>query len=501
MSSVQQYKMYINSEWVSSASGETFDVYNPGTSEIIARVPKGNSEDVKKAVDSARHAFDRGVWSNKTVGERSKILWKLADLVEQNLEFLATLESKNQGKTIKYSRESDFPFIIDNLRFFASACRMLEGKAAGEYSGMGTSIIRREPLGVVAGIVPWNYPLYIAVWKFAPALAAGNSVIIKPASYTPLTTLEVAKLAEKAGVPKGAFNVVTGPGEIVGSALAESKKVDMISLTGDTETGKKIMSLASSNVKRVHLELGGKAPLIILPDADLRAAIEGAVVGAFWNTGQDCTAVTRVYVQEKIQKKIAKHLAARAKNFRIGNQLHPKTDMGPMVSFKQRESVEKYILSGKEQGAKIVVGGERPAGKVFEKGAFLKPTIFTNVHEKMKICQEEIFGPVLTVHGYSDIDDAIEKANNTIYGLASSVWGKNITDCMKVANSLNFGTVWINEHGILVSEMPNGGFKQSGFGKDLSLYSFEEYTRVKHVYIDQTGLARKPWHYVVYGEK
>ncbi len=501
MPSPTLYKMYINGEWISSASGEMFDVINPANSEVIARVPKGNAEDAKRAVDAARHAFDRGSWSKKTVAERSKVLWKLADLVEQNLDFLATLESKNQGKTIKYSRESDFPFIIDNLRFFAGACRMLEGKAAAEYSGMGTSIIRREPLGVVAGIVPWNYPLYIAVWKFAPALAAGNSVIIKPASYTPLTTLEVAKLAEKAGVPKGVFNIVTGPGEIVGTALAENKKVDMISLTGDTETGKKIMSLAAANVKRVHLELGGKAPLIILLDADLRAAIEGAVVGAFWNTGQDCTAVTRVYAPEKIRKKISKHIAARAKKFRIGNQLDEKTDMGPMVSFKQREHVEKYILSGKEQGAKIAFGGERPAGKIFEKGAFLKPTIFTNVHEKMKICQEEIFGPVVTVHGYSDINDAIEKANNTIYGLASSVWGKNIIDCMKVANALNFGTVWINEHGILVSEMPHGGFKQSGFGKDLSLYSFEEYTRIKHVYIDQTGLARKPWHYVVYGEK
>ncbi len=501
MPSPAQYKMYINGEWVSSSSREVFDVINPANSEVIAKVPKGNSEDVKKAVDAARHAFDRGVWSSKTAGERSKILWKLADLIEQNLEFLARLESTNQGKTIKYSRESDFPFIIDNLRFFAGAARMLEGKSAGEYSGMGTSIIRREPVGVVAGIVPWNYPLYIAVWKFAPALAAGNTIIIKPASYTPLTILEIAKLAEKAGIPKGVFNIVTGPGEVVGTALAESKKIDMISLTGDTETGKKIMAAASSNVKRVHLELGGKAPLIILPDADLKAAIEGAVVGAFFNTGQDCTAVTRVYTPEKIRKKVIKHLTARVKKFRVGNQLHPKTDMGPMVSFKQRERVEKYIQSGKEQGGKIIVGGERPKGKEFEKGAFIKPTVFTNVHESMKICKEEIFGPVLTVHGYSDVNDAIEKANNTIYGLASSVWGKNITDCMKVANALNFGTVWINEHGILVSEMPHGGFKQSGFGKDLSLYSFEEYTRLKHIYIDQTGLARKPWHYVVYGEK
>lgn len=438
------------------------------------------------------------------------MLWRLAELVEKNLLRLARIESMDVGKTLKYARDSDLPFIIDNLKFFTSASRILHGIAAGEYvdfhsrrqhRGMGTSIIRREPLGVIGEIVPWNYPLYIAVWKIAPALAAGNTIVIKPATYTPLTTLEFAKLVEKAGVPKGVFNVVTGPGEIVGSELAKSKKVDMVALTGDTETGKKIMNMASENVKRVHLELGGKAPFVVLPDADLDAAAEGAVVGGFWNTGQDCTAATRIYIHKDVHDIFLHRLVEKARKFKVGNPLKEKTDMGPLISQKQRERVESYIRSGIDEGAKLVYGGERPHDKECRKGHFLMPTIFDGVMQEMKICQEEIFGPVLSVIEYSTIEEAIEKSNDTIYGLAASVWGSNIRDCFKVANELNFGTVWINEHGILASEMPHGGFKQSGFGKDLSIYSFMEFTRVKHVYVDLTGMQRKPWHSTVYGPK
>jgi betaine-aldehyde dehydrogenase len=499
---VSRYGMYIGGKWISSVSSDYYDVLNPANSEVIAKVPKGNKEDAKKAVDAARESFEKGVWANKSPGERGKALWKLAELFEQRLKYFAQLESLNVGKTIKYARDSDMPFIADNLRFFAGAARMLEGKAVADWTGgMGFSMIKREPIGVVAGIIPWNYPLYIAMWKIAPALAAGNSLVVKPASLTPITLLEFAKLAEQAGIPKGVFNVVTGPGPEVGSELATSSGVDMISLTGDTETGKKIMQMASTNLKRVHLELGGKAPFIVLDDADLNAAAEGAVVGAFWNGGQDCTAVTRVYLPEKHHERFLQLVLSKVKKFRIGDPQDESTDLGPLVSMKHRERVERYIEVGEEEGAKKIYGGNRPKGKQFDRGAYLTPAIFSGLESDMRICQEEIFGPVLSVGTYEDRDDAVEKANGVSYGLASSVWGKDIRNCMEVASSLKFGTVWINEHGILASEMPHGGYKQSGFGKDLSMYSFDEYTQVKHIYVDRTGLARKPWHYVVYGKK
>ncbi len=495
----KQYKMFINGEWQSASSGETFPVINPATEKVIARVAKGTKEDARKAIDAARAAADKGVWGSKTPAERSAALYKLAELVEKNSAFFAKLESMNVGKTLKYASESDLPFIIDNLKFFAGAARLLEGKSAGEYSGMGTSIIRREPLGVVASIVPWNYPLFIAVWKIAPALAAGNTMVIKPASYTPLTLLEFTRLVEKAGIPKGVFNVVTGSGEVIGNEFAGSKKVDMVAFTGDTETGKKIMQQASSNLKRVHLELGGKAPLIVLPDADIETVAQGAVVGAYWNSGQDCTAVTRVIIPEKIYSRVSKRMAEKAKKFRLGNPLDRKTDMGPLVSARQRERVEGFIQKGVDDGARVLVGGEKPAN--LKKGFFLEPTILADASQDMSICREEIFGPVVAVYSYGKLDEAIEKANSVDYGLAASVYGKDITSCIKVANKLNFGTVWVNEHGILCSEMPHGGFKQSGFGKDLSMYSMEEYTRIKHVYIDLTGKAVRPWHYTVFHGK
>lgn len=492
-----QYKMYINGRWTSSSSGATFEVINPATETIIARVPKGTREDAQKAIAAARAAFDTGVWSEKLPSERAAILWKLADLVQENAAHLAKLETLQVGKTIKYSTDSDLPFIIDNLRFFAGAARLLEGTAAAEYSGTGTSIIRREPIGVVGAIVPWNYPLFIAVWKLAPALAAGNTMVIKPASATPLTLLEFAKLAEKAGVPPGVLNVVTGSGEEIGAELAKNPNVDMIALTGDTNTGKNIMRLASENLKRAHLELGGKAPLIVLEDADLDMASEGAVVGGFWNTGQDCTAVTRVYVPEKLHDEFVKKLVDKAKKFRLGDPLLKTTDMGPLISAKQRDRVEQYVKMGIGEGAKLACGGKR----LSRKGFFFQPTIFTKVKQHMRICQEEIFGPVICVGTYKKIGEAVTKANDSRYGLAGSVYGSNITACMNVAKKLNCGTVWINEHGVLTSETPHGGFKQSGFGKDLSKYAFEEYTRLKHVYVDLTGTVRRSWHYTVYGSK
>lgn len=493
------YKMFIGGELVGAKSSATMSVVNPANGSVIARVPKGDKADVDAAVGAARDAFDKGVWSNKTPAERSSILWKFADLIEKNALTLAKLESTNQGKSLKYARDSDLPMVIDNIRFFASAARMLEGKAAAEYSGLGTSFIRREPLGVVGAIVPWNYPLLIAAWKIGPALAAGNSLVLKPASYTPLTALELAKLAKKAGIPDGTFNVITGPGEAVGAHLASHLDVDMIAFTGDTETGKKIMEYAARNVKRAHLELGGKAPMIILPDADIFTAADGAVTGAFWNTGQDCTAVTRVIVPQEQHDKIVRAMTSLTrKNFSLGNPLKETTDLGPLVSFKHRERVEGYVDIGRKEGAQCILGGKRPAGKEFAKGAFYEPTILTKAKQHFRVCKEEIFGPVLTVQTYKDVDDAIAQANDVQYGLASSVWGKDIRLCMKIANKLKFGTVWVNDHGILTSEMPHGGYKQSGFGKDLGIYSFDEYTNLKHVYVDTLGPGEKPWHGAVH---
>ena len=382
------YKMYINGEWVSASSKETFDVINPATEEVIAKVPLGTRNDARAAIDSASAAFERGSWSEKTPADRAKAIWKLADMVEAESYRFAKLESENVGKTIKYSRDSDLPFIIDNLRFFAGAARMLEGKSAANYSGIGTSVIKREPIGVVAAIVPWNYPLYIAVWKLAPALAAGNSVVIKPASYTPLTLLEFSKLAGKV-LPKGALNVVTGPGEEIGAELASNSKVDMITLTGDTSTGKKIMQNASKSIKKVHLELGGKAPFIVLKDASVDAATEGAIVSSFWNTGQDCTSATRVYVHESMYAKFMELLVKKARKIRVGNPALEKTDMGPLISARQMDRVEDYVKTGTKEGAKLALGGSRP--KALKKGFFFEPTIFKDVGQSMRICQEEIF--------------------------------------------------------------------------------------------------------------
>ncbi len=504
------YKMYINGEFVNSDSNDFYKVINPATEETIALVPNGNEQDVEKAVSAAREAFDKGDWPRMSPGERSLVLLKLADLVEHSIDKLAELESINQGKTIRYAKENDVPFVVDNLRFFAGAARNLQGLSSGEYvdqhtykrhEGMGTSIIRREPIGVVGAIIPWNYPLSIAASKIGPALAAGNTIVIKPSSLTPLTTLELAKLVQRTDVPQGVFNVVTGTGETVGAALAKSSRVDMIAFTGDTATGKKIMSLASENVKKVHLELGGKAPFIVFEDADLEATVQGAIAGGFLNAGQDCTAAARIYVHDNIYHTFMKRLVEEAKKIRVGDPLDPAIDMGPLVSLKHWERVFAYIVSSKEQGVKILAGGKRPQGKEFAKGFFIEPTIITNVKDDMKICKEEVFGPVLTVQGFSTFDEVIERANDVIYGLAASVWTKNIAKALKAANKLRFGTVWINEHGVMASEMPHGGYKQSGFGKDLSVYALDEFTQIKHVYVDLTEMQRKPWYDFVYKPK
>jgi len=491
--------MLIAGEWVAATSGETTPVRSPFDGADLGTVPKGNREDARRAIDAAREAFDRGPWPKLPPRARGEVYLKAAALLQERLGAIAELESRNQGKTIKQAADADLPFSVDNLIFYAGAGRTLDARSPGEFTGDGTTFFRREPVGVVASITPWNYPIMMAVWKLGPALITGNTVVLKPASWTPLTSLELGKVFADAGLPKGALNVVTGPGAEVGDELSRNPKVDLVSLTGDTATGRTIMAAASGTVKRVQLELGGKAPFIVFEDADLAAAVEGAVVAGFVNGGQDCTAATRLILHKNVRAKFLKHLVERVGTIRLGDPLSRSTDLGPLVHPTHQKRVLGFIEKGKEEWAKLVTGGT-DAQAQHPHGAFVTPTIFDEVAPDMAIAQKEIFGPVLDVIEFSTFDEAVEIANGVEYGLAGSLWTTDVRTAIRAANALRFGDVWVNDHLPLGSETPHGGFKQSGFGKDLGADSLNDFTVLKTIYIDLTGQARKGWHYTVYGD-
>ncbi|AEI41160.1 aldehyde dehydrogenase family protein [Paenibacillus mucilaginosus] len=471
-------RLFIGGQFVEAIAGRTFETPNPATGETLAVVSEGDAEDIDAAVRAARRAFDEGPWSRISAAERGRLMYKLADLIEENREELARLETLDNGKPIRETRGADLPLAIEHLRYYAGWTTKLTGQTI-PVSGDYFNYTRHEPVGVVGQIIPWNFPLLMAMWKIGPALATGCTIVLKPAEQTPLSALYLAELIQEAGFPDGVVNIVPGFGETAGQALVNHPLVDKIAFTGSTEVGKLIMRQAADSLKRVTLELGGKSPNIILPDADLSRAIPGALSGIMFNQGQVCCAGSRLFIQKKVYDNVIADLALHCRNLKQGAGLEEGTEIGPLVSAEQQNRVLRYIEQGQSEGAELVYGGSNPYGA----GYFVEPTVFAGVRDEMTIAREEIFGPVVAAMPYEDLDDVLARANANDYGLAAGLWTENIKNAHYAASRLKAGTVWVNCYNVFDAASPFGGYKQSGIGREMGSYALDNYTEVKSVWI------------------
>ena len=475
-------KMLIDGKWGDALSEHTFPTFDPATGDVLCQVPAGQKEDIDRAVKAARRAFEQGPWRTLTPSERGKLLWRLADLMEQRTEEFAQLESLDNGKPVAVARVADVPLAIDLFRYMAGWATKIEGNTipiSVPYApgAQFHAYTLREPIGVVGQIIPWNFPLLMAAWKLGPALAAGCTIVLKPAEQTSLSALMLGELACEAGFPNGVLNIVTGFGETAGAALAAHPDVDKVAFTGSTEVGRSIVHAAAGNLKKVTLELGGKSPSVVLPDADLASAIPGVASAIFFNHGQCCCAGSRLYAEKKIFDNVLAGLADQAKQIKLGPGMETTTDMGALVSDEQQQRVLGYLESGMNEGAQAIVGGNRYG----DKGYFVEPTVLVNTTQHMKVVQEEIFGPVVCAEPFTDLEEVLEKANNSIFGLAAAVWTKDVSKAHRIASRLRAGTVWINCHNILDAALPFGGYKQSGWGREMGHEAIDLYTEVKAV--------------------
>jgi len=480
-SKISAGRLLINNEWHDGT--EHFDTVNPATGEVLTEIVEASAEDVDRAVQAARSAFEdrSGAWRKMSASERGRLIWKLADLVEKNIDELAEFETLDNGKPIFESRYVDMPMVADVLRYYAGLATKIHGETVNTNETAFTYTLR-EPVGVVGMIVPWNFPLLLASWKFGPALACGNTVVLKPAEQTPLSTLRFGELAIEAGLPAGVLNIVTG-GAATGEAIVQHPGIDKIAFTGSTAVGKEIMRSAAESMKRVTLELGGKSPNIVCADSDLDSAIKGAITGIFYGKGEVCNAGSRLFIESKVRDEFTEKLVGRAKKMQPADPLDPKTRMGAIVSQQQMQTVLGYIETGKKEGARLVAGGNRVSVDG-SKGFFIEPTIFGDVTNEMTIAQEEIFGPVLSIISFDDVEQAVDQANRNPYGLAAAVWTRDIKKAHHISRQLRVGTVWINTYGLMDAALPFGGYKQSGFGRELGAYAVEHYTELKSVWLN-----------------